>query len=149
MGHKYDKETLHPIRNMGVYIAEIEAGSVSPFRTDQLKRRFSKVKKIAFKMYKDSYFLIQKLDGEDMQSPEMLWKRDLENLKLKFSDADYGVYSKQELHPIRHFENYLSDIAMGDISEERRIELKDRLSRVLRLSVRLYFDAERLLLKLD
>ena len=151
MGHKYSVESLHPIRHMDEYIAEIMAGSVSPFRTKILKERFAKVKELAYEMYKDAYTLIVELDGEMMQVPEQLWKHDLESVRIfaMSSNYSYGNYSDENLHPIRHFEKYVKEIEENELSGERVTELKSRLGVVLRLSVRLYYDAERLIRILD
>ena len=147
---KYSKELLHPVLNMGKYFEEVEAGSVSAYRTKVLKERFANVKKIAFSMYRDAYELIQKIDGESMQDPEFLWKHDLQSIKIFCESEDsYGDYSKKNLHPIRHFEEYLEEVNAGNITPERLKTLKKRLAVVLRLAVRLYYDAERLIRKLD
>ena len=148
---KYTVEELHPIRHMEDYKAEIAAGQVSPYRTNQLKNRFAKVKKIAESMYKDAYFLIMKIDNEMMQDAVFLWKHDLESVKMFSIDlkCSYGEYSDENLHPIRHFEAYVEEIETKNLSAERTIQLKERLGLVLRLAVHLYFDAECLIRQLD
>ena len=151
MGQKYTIEALHPIRHMDEYIAEIMAGSVSQYRTLKLKNRFATVKELAYEMYKDAYILIVELDGEMMQDPEQLWKHDLESVKIfsAGSNYSYGNYSDDTIHPIRHFEEYAKEVEDGNIPTERVTELKSRLGIVLRLAVRIYFDAERLIRILD
>ncbi len=151
MGQKYSIEALHPIRHMDEYIAEIMAGSVAPFRTKVLKERFAKVKDLAYEMYKDTYTLIIELDGEMMQDPEQLWKHDLESVRIfaMSSNYSYGNYSDENLHPIRHLENYVKEIKENELLGERITVLKTRLGIVLRLAVRLYYDAERLIRILD
>jgi len=150
MGQKYSTAALHPIRHMDDYIVEIMEG-VSTQREQVLKARFASVKVLAYEMYKDAYTLIIKLDGEMLQNPELLWKHDLESVRIFSMGANYsfGDYSSKNLHPIRHFEKYLAEIKEANITEERKKEIKERLGIVLRLSVRLYFDAERLIRLLD
>ena len=151
MGQKYTVEVLHPIRHMDEYVAEIMAGQVSPYRTNQLKTRFAKVKNLTKEMYKDAYTLIIEIDGEIMQDPEYLWKHDLDSVRI-FSMGNnhaFGDYSNEKLHPIRHFEDYKSQIEAGEVSAERVVDLKERLGILLRLTVNLYFDAERLIRLLD
>ena len=151
MKQKYTTENLHPIRHMDEYVDEIEAGSVSPYRTNVLMKRFAEVKKLSYEMYKDCHNLIIEIDGEIPSNPELLWKHDLESVRL-FSKAEnhsYGDYSDDKLHAIRHFEEYVEEIETGNVSNERSVELKDRLGTVLRTSVRLYYDAERLIRLLD
>ena len=151
MGQKYTIEALHPIRHMDEYVAEIMAGSVSQYRTNQLKTRFANVKKLAKEMYKDAYTLIIELEGECMQDPEYLWDHDLDSAKF-FSEGNnhsFGDYSNEKLHPIRHFEEYKTQIEAGKIPAERVVELKARLGVVLRLAVTLYYDAQRLIRLLD
>ena len=148
MGQKYTIEALHPIRHMDKYVDEIMAGAVSPYRTKALKERFAKVKELAKEMYKDAYTLIMKIDEEIMQDPEFLWKHDLESVRI-FSiggNHSFGDYSNENLHPIRHFEKYVEEIEKGT---KRPEILKEKLGVVMRLSVRLYFDAERLIRLLD
>lgn len=151
MGQKYSTEALHPIRHMDEYVDEIMGGNVSALRTEKLKHRFADVKGIAYEMYADAYKLIIEIDNEFPQSPEILWKHDLESVRI-FSMGEnhsFGDYSSKNLHPIRHFEKYLAEIKEANITEERKKEIKERLGIVLRLSVRLYFDAERLIRLLD
>ena len=151
MGQKYTVEKLHPIRHMDKYVDEIMAGSVSPYRTQELKKRFADVKALAQEMYQDANKLIVTLDEEMEQDVYFLWKHDLENMKI-FSMTEnhsFGDYSNENLHPIRHFEEYVLEIRKGGLSDKRVHKLKERLRTVLVLSVRLYFDAERLIRLLD
>lgn len=150
MGQKYSCKALHPIRHMEDYIVEIMLG-VSSKRKEILKQRFKGVQALAYQMYRDAYTLIIKLDDEMMQCPEFLWKHDLETVKIFAWDSkfSFGSYSVENLHPIRHFESYVEEINSQELTNARIEELKSRLAIVLRLAVRLYYDAERLLRVLD
>ena len=153
MGQDSIKKT-HEIRHMNKYLAEILDGSYDPQRAKELKEHLVSAKSFAFEMYKDSYVLIMKIDGEMMKSPEELWKKDIEAAKI-FS-IGFGDYSHESLHAVRHIEDYAKeikgysqDIEEGTVSDKDIEKLKLRLGTILRLSVSLYYDAEKLIRMLE
>jgi len=147
MKDKYSKKVLHPIRHMGDYYQEVEAGKVSAYRSRVLMDRFSSVKKLTFQIYEDTYNMIVILDGEQPADVQFLWKRDLllmQNCPVRGRD-----YSKKVLHPVRHISEYMKEIRNPETSSKRLLEIKKRCSKLLSLSVLMYYDAERLIKKID
>jgi len=148
MGQKYSNEVLHPIRYMQEHMAEVERGDLCLERAEYLKKQFAKVNALAYEIYKDTYILLIKLDREMMQSPEQLWKHELQS-RLFYTANKLEKYSRENLHPIRHFEEYTEEIENEDLTEERIIELKKRLAMVRTLAIDLFFEAKRLITLLD
>ena len=150
MGQKYSNEVLHPIRYMSQHVTEVESGNVSAERAEYLKKQFAQVNDVAYEIYKDTYILLIKLDEEMLQAPEALWKHDLQSKMFYMSNQHVEEkYSNENLHPIRHFEEYVHEIEAGGLTEERVAELKIRLSLVRTLAIDMYFEAKRLITLLD
>lgn len=59
---KYSNESLHPIRHLEEYIQEIEEGSVSQKRREELKTRLGIVLQLSVALYFDAERLIRLLD---------------------------------------------------------------------------------------
>lgn len=146
-GQKYSQARLHSFRHMAEYVAQIRAGLVTPERKEVLKQRLASVKETARSMHADAYAAIQKMDGEQMHDPNVVWDNALE--AMKYIKPHYAEYTWENLHVIRHFEAYMEEITKGDITTDRRVYLKECFGKVMKMATHAYYDAERLLLKLE
>lgn len=141
----------HCIREMGSHMNEAEDGNLKPDRARYLKSQFGEVKKVAYYIYSNAYLLIQLLDGEQAQDPKLLWDYQLKLQRLSVGKGSYGEYSYENLHEVRHFYERIEKINAGvvKLSKEEKETIKEKLAAALKLAVELYFDAERMILKLD
>lgn len=145
---KYSKEKLHCVLHMDEYLKEIQAGGVSQYRRLQLKERFADVKQLSYQMYSDAYKLIMDCDGEQTGYTEMLWKKDLEDYTKNESKSSIE-YTKKSLHPVRHLQKYVEEIKDPKTTYERLKDIKERLAKVREISIKLYYDASKVLYSLD
>lgn len=144
-------KVTHCIREMDNHMKQAEDGNLKLDRAQYLKSQFGEVKEIAYYMYRNSYLLIQQLDGEQAQDPKLLWDYQLKLQKLSVGKGSYGNYSRENLHEVRHFQERIEKINAGvdKLSKEEIKTIKEKLAAALKLAVELYYDAERMILKLD
>ena len=132
---------------MQEYVKEVKKAKLDKARSKDLKERLESVKSLSHSMFIDAYELMVKLGIEKFTNSEYVWEHDLANTiaSVKFGDFEFGKYSEENLHPIRHLEEYLIEIKVGNISTKRISELTERLRNVLVISTHLHYDADRLI----
>ncbi len=140
-------KVAHCVRHMGKYIQEVTSGSVTPEREIELKEHFAEAKELAKQTYVTAFKLNCMLDGEqcDDTAAKVAW----DNAIRSSNTSEYGDYSGDALHTFQHFDDYIEEVERGDVSDERKTELKERFSTLMKQAVRLYFDEGRLILILD
>ena len=148
IGHKieYTSKALYPLRHMGRYIEEVVESpqTLTLEREAELKDRMPLVKELACQMYREAHTLIVKLDGEQCSDAESMWSHDLKMVQWRRTKK-FWDYSDENIHPLRHFEEYVEQIEKGNLDPARVEELKNRLSIILSLTVHSYDDADRIM----
>lgn len=143
---EYSSANVFQLRHMHKYIEQAaNPNKLKPERIAELKTRVISVRKLAPKMYREAYILIQMIDGEQFVDIDKMWEHDLKMVQWRSPKNKFDYSDDELIHPFRHFDEYIKQIEEGNLSAQRVSELKNRLSIVMMYTVHAYEDATRIM----